>query len=340
MTRAATWIGIVACLSQCALFSGLNLALFSISRLRLEASAGSGDASAQQVLALRRNANFALAAILWGNVAVNVLLTLLARSVLAGVGAFLFSTVVITVFGEILPQAYFARHALRLASRLAPILRFYQVALFPLARPTGWILDRLVGKEGIPWFREKELGVVLHHQAASGQTELNVLEATGAVNFLALDDVTVGNEGEPLDPRSVIRVDFRDGRPLFPTFRCEPDDSFLRSLQASGKKWVVLADAGGEPQLMLNVHYFLRAVLFGEPGRVDAAAFCHRPLVVRDEGTPLGRVMSGLTVHPESPMDDVIDWDVILVWGSHRRIITGSDLLGRLLRGIARRALP
>ena len=27
--------------------------------------------------------------------------------------------------------------------------------------------------------------------------------------------------------------------------------------------------------------------------------------------------------------------DLILVWGSQRRIITGSDLLGRLLRGIA-----
>jgi metal transporter CNNM len=38
---------------------------------------------------------------------------------------------------------------------------------------------------------------------------------------------------------------------------------------------------------------------------------------------------------PEHPDDDVIDNDLILVWGSQRRIITGSDLLGRLLRGIA-----
>jgi metal transporter CNNM len=37
----------------------------------------------------------------------------------------------------------------------------------------------------------------------------------------------------------------------------------------------------------------------------------------------------------EHPDDDVIDNDPILVWGSQRRIITGSDLLGRLLRGIA-----
>lgn len=33
----------------------------------------------------------------------------------------------------------------------------------------------------------------------------------------------------------------------------------------------------------------------------------------------------------------MIDNDLILVWGKHKRIITGADLLGRLLRGIAMR---
>jgi len=37
----------------------------------------------------------------------------------------------------------------------------------------------------------------------------------------------------------------------------------------------------------------------------------------------------------EHPDDDVIDNDLILVWGSQKSMITGSDLLGRLLRGIA-----
>jgi hypothetical protein len=38
---------------------------------------------------------------------------------------------------------------------------------------------------------------------------------------------------------------------------------------------------------------------------------------------------------PERPGDDVIDNDLILVWGAQKRIITGADLLGRLLRDIA-----
>lgn len=109
------WLGIALCLSQSAMLSGLNLAVFRLSRLQLETQAEAGDADAQAVLALRRDANFTLATVLWGNVAVNVLLTLLADSVLAGVAAFLFSTVVITLLAEISPQAYFSQHALRLA---------------------------------------------------------------------------------------------------------------------------------------------------------------------------------------------------------------------------------
>jgi hypothetical protein len=81
----------------------------------------------------------------------------------------------------------------------------------------------------------------------------------------------------------------------------------------------------------------LRDALFPNPDRPGARPRWHRPLIVRDTRQPLGRVLSRLTVRPERPGDDVIDEDLILVWApGARRIITGSDLLGRLLRGIAR----
>ena len=43
-----------------------------------------------------------------------------------------------------------------------------------------------------------------------------------------------------------------------------------------------------------------------------------------------------MTVEPQQPGDDVIHHDMILVWGEQKRVITGSDLLGRLLRDIAK----
>jgi len=66
-------------------------------------------------------------------------------------------------------------------------------------------------------------------------------------------------------------------------------------------------------------------------------SYCHRPIVVSDATTPLGEVIQKLRVHPEHSEDDVIDNDLILCWNTEKRIITGADLLGRLLRGIAGR---
>jgi hypothetical protein len=51
----------------------------------------------------------------------------------------------------------------------------------------------------------------------------------------------------------------------------------------------------------------------------------------------LGDVIGLMKMRPEAPEDDVIDRDLILVWGEQKRIITGADLLGRLLRGIVKR---
>src|SRR5277367_415484 len=94
------WLGIVACLVQSALFAGLNLAVFSLSQLRIQIEVDGGNADAASVLELRKNSNQVLATIIWGNVSTNVLLTILSDSVLAGVEAFLFSAVVITLLGE------------------------------------------------------------------------------------------------------------------------------------------------------------------------------------------------------------------------------------------------
>jgi len=66
------------------MFSGLNLALLGISRLRIEVESSTGNANAVKILTLRKDFNFLLTTILWGNVSINVLLTLLSNSVITG----------------------------------------------------------------------------------------------------------------------------------------------------------------------------------------------------------------------------------------------------------------
>jgi CBS domain containing-hemolysin-like protein len=59
------WIGIAFCITQSAIFSGLNLAIFSISKLRLEVEAAGGNRYAVGLLSLRRDSNLTLATVLY-----------------------------------------------------------------------------------------------------------------------------------------------------------------------------------------------------------------------------------------------------------------------------------
>ncbi|MDX1515602.1 MAG: DUF21 domain-containing protein [Woeseiaceae bacterium] len=327
------WIGIVICLCHSAMFSGLNLAFFSLSRLRLEAEAAAGSVPASRILALRRDANFLLTTILWGNVGINVLLTLLSNSVMAGVIAFAFSTVVITFAGEIIPQAYFSRRAMAMASLLAPVLRFYQRVLYPVAKPSAWMLDQFLGKEGIEYLKERQIKGVIEQHIESEHAEIDYIEGRGALNFLDIDDVPIRDEGEPVDPSSIIALPTKVDLPILPHVS-SPTDDFVRDVNASGHKWVILTDETGEPQLILDADGYLRSVLL-DPGETDGYQHCHRPIVIENPESPLGYIIEELKEGLDAQSDAAIDHDIVLLWTADRKqVITGADLLGRLLRGI------
>ncbi len=331
-----TWIGIILCIAHAGMFSGLNLAMLGISRLRLEVQARLGNPGAQQLLALRKDAHALLATIVWANVGANVLLTMLSDSVLTGLTAFIFSTFVITFGGEILPQAYFSRYALQIARLLAPILRFYQIMLYPLAKPTAWLLNRWLGPEGIEFYGEVGIREIIRQHAESDLSDVDRIEGQGALNFLAFDDLRVTQEGQPLHPDSVIPLPCQQGQPQFPEVQPHQDDPFVQRVLSSGQRWCIITSPEDEPILALETDDFLRAVVRGQPP-IHPEHFCHRPCIVRDPNTLLGRLLSRLEVHPESVEDDIIDHDIILLWSEQRRIITGADVLGRLMRGIVLR---
>jgi hypothetical protein len=335
-TDTLLWAGIFFCISQSAMFSGLNLAFFSLSRLQLQVEISHGNKAAEKVLAVRQDSNFLLTTILWGNVGINVLLTLLSDSVLAGFLAFAFSTVFITIFGEILPQAYFSRNALRMASLLAPLLRFYQWILFPVARPCALVLDKWLGKEGIDYLHEQELVSMIRAHMESDEADLDHLEGRGAMNFLDIDDVRVTEEGEYVDADSIIRLPTKVDLPLIPEVSRDVNDPFLIKVNASGHHWVVLADQKGDPQLLLDADAALRAALLDKDKPYDIYDYCRRPLVIRDTSKTIGEVISYLkSLPPGSDAEDsAIDYDAVLIWGEKPRIITGADILGKLLKGI------
>jgi metal transporter CNNM len=330
------WIGIAACISQSAMLSGSNLAFFTVSKLRLELEVSKNNHYAERVLQLREDANFLLVTILWGNVSVNVLLALLSGSVLSGIMAFFFSTVIITLIGEIVPQAYFSRNSLRVGHFLAPVIRVYQLILYPVAKPTAVLLDMWLGPEAIRYYDEKDLRDIITMHAQAAETEIDRVEGIGALNFLAIDDLPVSLEGERIDPDSVITLSFIRGMPVFPDISASGEDEFLRRIDLPRKKWIIITDLNGEPRMTINSDRFIREAIFRSE-TFNPHYYCHRPIIVRNGQERLGEIIPHLKVHPERSDDDVIDEDIILLWeNEERRIITGSDILGRLLRGIVR----
>ena len=87
--------------------------------------------------------------------------------------------------------------------------------------------------------------------------------------------------------------------------------------------------------MVLDAHCFLRDIMFGND-YFNPYAHCHYPIIVRDGHVRLGDTISQFQVKPMRQGDDVVDKDVILLWNNEKRIITGSDILGRLLRGIVK----
>ncbi len=81
---------------------------------QIVAESGSPDKrrDAQRIMPIRKRGNLLLCTLLLGNVAVNSALSILMADVTSGLVGFFTSTIVIVIFGEILPQATCSRFPL------------------------------------------------------------------------------------------------------------------------------------------------------------------------------------------------------------------------------------
>ena len=151
-----------------------------------------------------------------------------------------------------------------------------------------------------------------------------------------MDDIVVSKEGEPLNPKSIITIKHINGLPIFPKFTKEHQDLFLRQINESKEKWVVFIDEDLNPSYVMDADGFLRAAMFDtkQPNPID---YMHEPIIIRDSNLQLGDIIHLLNFIPEHSEDDVVDNDVILLWTDVKHVITGADILGRLLRGIVKK---
>lgn len=166
-------LSVILLVGLSAICSGLNVALMSIDLQDLKRKAKLGNADAKRVLPLRRNTHLSLAAILLTNVAAVSASSLVLESVLYGLVAGLVSTILMVVFGELLPQAFLARRAMYFMSIFAPFVRLMIFVTYPVSKLLQILLDKILSDEKVPLQSRQELGMIIAEHIGTKESELD-----------------------------------------------------------------------------------------------------------------------------------------------------------------------
>lgn len=182
-------VQIIALITASGICSGLNIALLGLNTAELERKATLGNPYAKKVLPLRRNSHLSLVSILLFNVAVVSTTSLTLEHHMSGLWAGIIGTLLIVIFGEVIPQAWFSRFALTFCGKLAPLMRFMIIVTYPISKPLQLFLDKLVGHEGHELHSRRELGMIIsEHLGSDAASELDEDEVEIMKSTLSLSD--------------------------------------------------------------------------------------------------------------------------------------------------------
>lgn len=193
-----------------AVCSGLNVAFMSLNLADLRRKAKLGNTYAKWLLPLRKNAHLTLAAILLTNVAAASITPLVIDSRLNGILAVVISTLALTIFAEITPQALFAQNALLWCGRLVWLIRGMIALTYPLAKPLQLLLDRMFRHNKQPLHTRHELGLLVSEHLGAKESELDEDEVEIIRGALQLSEKKVAAIMTPirnvfsLQPQTVI----------------------------------------------------------------------------------------------------------------------------------------
>jgi metal transporter CNNM len=190
---------IIALVAYSAICSGLNVALMSLDVADLKRKAKLGNRNARKMLPLRINSHLSLAGILLSNVAAVSATSLVLDHRYNGLIAGIASTLLIVVFGEILPQALFVRNALNFCARLRPVLQAMIYLTYPISKPLQLLLDRLFGGEKRLLPTRHELGIMITEHLGTQESELDEDEVEIIRGALQLSEKRVRDIMTPID---------------------------------------------------------------------------------------------------------------------------------------------
>ncbi|KAK6343653.1 cell agglutination protein Mam3 [Orbilia blumenaviensis] len=197
-------------------FAGLTLGLMGQDEIYLQVIAQSGEDKEQKharavLRLLTRGKHWVLVTLLLSNVITNETLPiLLDRSLGGGWPAVLSSTVLIVIFGEIIPQSVCVRYGLSIGAYLAPFVLALMYIMYPVAYPTALLLDWILGEDHGTTYKKAGLKtlVTLHKTLGEHPAErLNQDEVTIITAVLDLKEKPVGSVMTPMEDVFTMSAD-------------------------------------------------------------------------------------------------------------------------------------
>ena len=201
MTFFVTILPAIILILLSGLFSGLTLGLMALDPYELGRKAKLGNPYAQKVYPIRKRGNELLTALLLGNAAINSALAIFLTSLTTGIVAGLLSTVLIFVFGEVIPQSFISRHAIRFGAAVSPLVSGLLFITYPITKPFGMLLDRVLGHELRTIYSKQELAEIIAEHEDMPNSSIDADEERIIIGALRFSDRCTA---DIMTPRTVV----------------------------------------------------------------------------------------------------------------------------------------
>lgn len=175
---------IFACILLEGFFSGVEIAVVSLNRIRLRILAEAKDKKAVRIQKMLSNPDRLLGTTLVGtNLAVVVASSVCTKLIYDRYGfnsewvTTLILAPIVLVFGEFVPKAIFSQRADRITYHLGFILKFFWKLFYPLVWLINrfvnlilkWLMDPAAAKKGSPFVTREELRYLIRESEAEGE---------------------------------------------------------------------------------------------------------------------------------------------------------------------------
>ncbi|KAK4665809.1 cell agglutination protein Mam3 [Podospora pseudopauciseta] len=196
-------------------FAGLTIALMGQDSIYLQVMAGDATEPQQKNAKrvyhlLEKGKHWVLVTLLLANVIVNETLpVVLDRCLGGGIAAVIGSTVLIVIFGEVVPQSVCVRYGLQIGGYMSkPVLAMMYLTA-PISWPIAILLDKILGKDHGTVYKKSGLKtlVTLHKNLGDMSQRLNQDEVTIISAVLDLKEKPVANVMTPMADVFVMAED-------------------------------------------------------------------------------------------------------------------------------------